>query len=165
MEKYLLIFDEILEKISRYGLILSLFLILGFAVLSILLRWLEMSLPWIEPLIRHIVFLSAFLGGSLATKKGVHIKVDLFTHVVERSSSEILRWIHRNVIGLFCCLTTLCLTYSSWEFYKVEKEFGSMSFLDLHSSNLVLIIPLGMGLIFFRFLNLFLLGLIKGRSS
>ncbi len=165
MEKYLQLFDDFLEKLSRWGLILSLFLILGLAVFSIVMRWLSMSLLWIEPLIRHIVFLSAFLGGSLATKKGAHIKVDLLTHMIGRSSSEVLHWLHRNLIGLFCCLTCFFLTLSSWDFYQVEKEFGSTAFLNIHSSYLVLIIPLGMGLIFFRFFNLLLLGLKKGRSA
>jgi len=162
MEKYLRILDDFLEKISRWGLILSLFLILGFAVLSICLRWLGMSLLWIEPLIRHIVFLSAFLGGSLATSKGVHIKVDLFTHLIEHSSSKLLHWLHRNIVVFFCFLTSLCLTLASWDFYKVEKEFGSIAFLEIHSSYLVSIIPLGMGLISLRFFNLIFLGQEKG---
>lgn len=165
MEKYLQLFDDFLEKLSRWGIVLSLFCILALAMLSIIMRWLSMSLLWIEPLIRHIVFLSAFLGGSLATKKGAHIKVDLLTHILGRSSSDVLHWFHRNLVGLFCCITSLCLTVSSWDFYQVEKEFGSETFLHLHSSHLVLIIPLGMGLIFFRFLNKLLLGLKVGRSA
>ena len=86
-------FDDVLERISRWGIVGSLFVILGFAVLSIVLRWVGKSSMWMEPLIRHIVFLSAFLGGSLATSRNVHIKVDLLTKLLEKSSSKVLHWL------------------------------------------------------------------------
>lgn len=162
MERVIQGFDDILEKISRWGIILSLYVILGFAVLSIVLRWLGMSLSWIEPMIRHTVFLSAFLGGSLATSKNVHIKVDLLTKVVEASSSKVLHWLHRNLVVTFCLIVTIVLTKSSYDFFLVEKEFGNQAFLGLHSSALVAIIPFGMGLISLRFFNQLLLGLLKG---
>lgn len=162
MEKIILAFDGVLEKISRWGIIISLFVILGFAVLSIILRWFGMSPMWIDPLIRHMVFLSAFLGGSLATSKGVHIKVDLFTHLVERSSSRIIHWLHRNIVAAFCFLTTLVLTKAAFDFYLVEKEFGAEAFLNIHSSLLVAIIPVGMGMISLRFLNKLILGFVQG---
>ncbi len=164
MEKIVQMFDDILEKFSRWGIIFCLYVILGFAVLSIVLRWLGMSPSWIEPMIRHVVFLSAFLGGSLATSKNVHIKVDLLTKVVEASSSKILHWLHRNLVAVFCLVVTIVLTKSSYDFFLVEKEFGNAAFLGLHSSVLVAIIPLGMGLISLRFLNQLILGLIKGEA-
>lgn len=162
MEKLVQAFDDVLEKISRWGLVFSLFFILGFAVLSILLRWFGMSPMWLEPMIRHVVFLSAFLGGSLATSKGAHIKVDLLSHLMEASKSKIIHWMHRNLVALFCLVTTIVLAKASYDFFLVEREFGSVAFLGLHSSYLVAIIPFGMGLIALRFLNKLLLGLMQG---
>lgn len=162
MEKIILAFDEILEKISRWGIIVCLYVILGFAVLSIVLRWLGMSPSWIEPMIRHVVFLSAFFGGSLATSKNVHIKVDVLTKVVENSHSKILQWLHRNLVALFCLIVTTVLMKSAYDFFLVEREFGAHAFLGIHSSWLVAIIPFGMGLIALRFLNQLILGLMKG---
>lgn len=162
MEKIITIFDDVLEKISRWGIILCLYVILGFAVLSIVLRWMGMSPSWLEPMIRHVVFLSAFLGGSLATSKNVHIKVDLLTKVVEASSSKILHWLHRNLVTFFCLVVTVALTKAAYDFFLVEKEFGTVGFLGIHSSWMVGIIPFGMGLIALRFLNQLILGLMKG---
>lgn len=162
MEKIVLFIDDILEKISRWGIIFCLFVILGFAVLSIVLRWLGSSPMWLEPMIRHVVFLSAFFGGSLATSKNVHIKVDILTKLVEASSSKVLHWLHRNLVALFCFVTTVALMKASYDFYLVEKEFGAPAFLDIHSAYLVGIIPFGMGLIAFRFLNQLILGLLQG---
>ncbi len=162
MEKIVQTFDDILEKFSRWGLVFSLFFILGFAVLSIVLRWFGMSPMWLEPMIRHVVFLSAFLGGSLATSKGVHIKVDLLTHLVEKSPSKVIHWLHRNLVAFFCLVTTVVLMKASYDFFLVEREFGSEAFLHIHSSYLVAIIPFGMGLIALRFFNKLLLGLMQG---
>lgn len=162
MGKFILLFDDLLEKISRWGIVSSLFIILSLAILSIVLRWMGQSLMWIDPLIRHLVFLSAFLGGSLATSKGVHIKVDILTHLVESSESKVLKWFHRNVVTLFCLVTTIALTKSAWDFYLVEKEFGAPAFLEIHSAALVGIIPFGMGLIALRFFNQLVISLIYG---
>ena len=160
--KWVLAFDEFLEKISRYGLVGCLVLVLGFAVLAIVLRWAGSSLMWIDPLVRHLVFLSAFLGGSLATSSQQHIKIDLFSKLVEISSSKILHWLHRNLVSLFCFVTTLILLKSSWDFFLVEKEFGAPAFLEIHSAYLVAIIPFGMGLISLRFFNQLIMGIFSG---
>lgn len=157
--KLVRIFDDILEKISRWGLIGCLLTILSLAVMAIFFRWGGKSFMWLEPLTRHLVFLSAFLGGSLATSKNVHIKVDLLTKLVEMSSSKFLHWFHRNLITLFCCFTMLALFKSSYDFYLSEKEFGAPAFLHIHSSYLVAIIPFGVGLILLRFINQLILGI------
>lgn len=164
MLKFIALFDGLLEKFSRWALILSLFGILGLAVFSIVLRWLGQSLLWMEPFVRHLVFLSAFLGGSLATSKNVHIRVDLLTKLVEASSSKVLHWLHRNLITIFCFLTMLALVKSSWDFFIVEKEFGAPSFLNIHSAYLVGIIPFGLGLIALRFFNQLILGIFDGET-
>lgn len=161
MERFILFFDFLLEKFSRWGLILGLFIILGLAVSSIVLRWMGSSPLWIEPLVRHMVFLSAFFGGSLATSKGVHIKIDVLTHLLEKSSSRILHWLHKNSIALFCLIVTTALMKASYDFYLVEKEYGAPAFLNIHSSILVGIVPFGMGLISLRFLNRLILGLLQ----
>jgi len=163
--KWVSSFDRVLERISRYGLVTCLFLILGLSVFAIILRWLGQSLMWIEPLARHLVFLSAFFGGSLATSKNVHIKVDLLTKLVERSSSKAVHWLHENIISLFCLVVCLFLVKSGWDFYLVEKEYGAPGFLEIHSATLVAIIPFGMGLIALRFLNQLLIGLKTGGKA
>ena len=160
--KFIQKFDDVLEKLSRWGLISCLLGILSLAVMSILFRWGGKSFMWLEPLIRHMVFLSAFLGGSLATSKDVHIRVDLLTRLVEKSDSVIIHWLHKNIISLFCLITVSALLKSSFDFYLSEKEFGAPSILGIHSSVYVGIIPFGMGLIALRFFNQLILGILKG---
>jgi TRAP-type C4-dicarboxylate transport system permease small subunit len=163
--KFFVVLDETLDKVSRYSLVACLLIILTLAVLAIVLRWLGSSVMWIEPLVRHLVFLSAFLGGSVATSKRVHIKVDLLTKLVEKSHSKILKWFHSNLISLFCFIVCFFLTKAGWDFFLVEKEFGAPAFLNIHSSYLVAIIPFGMGLIGLRFLNQLMVGILQGREA
>lgn len=165
MVKFFRLFDEVLERFSRYGIILCLFVILGLAVTSIVLRWLGMSVMWIEPLVRHAVFLSAFFGGSLATSKNVHIRVDVLTKLIENANSKVLKWFHHNLVSLFCFLTCLILMKAGYDFFMVEKEFGAPAFLEIHSSYLVGIIPFGLGLIALRFLNQLIFGIFNGALS
>ena len=163
--KFFVVLDETLDKVSRYSLVACLLIILTLAVLAIVLRWLGSSVMWIEPLVRHLVFLSAFLGGSVATSKRVHIKVDLLTKLVEKSQSKILKWFHSNLISLFCFIVCFFLTKAGWDFFLVEQEFGAPAFLNIHSSYLVAIIPFGMGLIGLRFLNQLMVGILQGREA
>lgn len=163
--KLIVVFDDLLERLSRWGLISCLFGILSLAVAAIFFRWAGKSFMWLEPFVRHLVFVSAFLGGSLATRKGVHIKVDLLTILIERSNSKIAKWVHRNIIALFCVITLTALLKSSWDFYLSEKEFGSPTFFHLHSSTLVAIIPFGIGLILLRFINQLILGVTGVQSE
>ncbi|HXH76499.1 MAG TPA: TRAP transporter small permease subunit [Bacteriovoracaceae bacterium] len=165
MTKIILAFDDVLEKFSKWGLVSSLFIILILAVSSIVLRWMGSSPMWLEPLTRHLVFLSAFFGGSLATSKNVHIRVDLLSKLIEMTKSRALIWIHHNLLALFCFVTCAFLMKASYDFFIVEREFGAPAFLDIHSSWLVGIIPFGIGLIALRFFNLLILGLLNGVPS
>lgn len=163
--KWVKTFDQMLEKLSRWGIVASLFTILLLAVSAIVMRWMGQSLMWMEPLTRHLVFLSTFLGGSLATSRNEHIKVDLLTKLIEKSPSRALHWCHRNIVTVFCFLVCFYLTRSGWDFYLSEKEFGAPSFLDIHSAWLVGIIPAGMALITLRFLNRLLLSIFQGDAQ
>ena len=144
-------FDSYLDKIAFYGIVISVLLMLGLTVLNIVLRWFNTSILWIDPFVRHLVFLSAFLGGVLATGKDSHIRIDLATKLCERLESPGLSiWLNR-LVYLVTMLATILLSKAGYDFYKVELEFGKEAFLGIHSGFLVAIIPFGMGLISLRY--------------
>ena len=74
--------DNIIEKICGYSLVISILAILIFSSLTIVLRWFQINLMWIDPLVRHLVFLSTFLGGVIATGRGTHIGIDLVSKIL-----------------------------------------------------------------------------------
>lgn len=151
--------DDYLDKISFYGIVLAVSLMLLLTVLNIVLRWFNTSILWVDPLVRHLVFLSAFLGGALATGKDNHIRIDLASKLLENLKKPKLKiWVER-IIYIITMGTTIYLAKAGMDFAKIELEFGKVAFLGLHSGVLVAIIPFGMGLIslryFFRFLLTF----------
>ena len=65
------ILDYALEKIAFYILGTCLFGMLFFTLFNIVARWFGMSFLWIDPLVRHMVFLSAFMGAVMATGREI----------------------------------------------------------------------------------------------
>lgn len=154
--KVLKLIDTFLEKISSWVLVASVFAMLSFSVLNIILRWMNTTIHWVEPLVRHLVFLATFLGGVLATGRGTHIGIDILGKWCETNKKvEVHRWITR-IIALASFLTLLWLFKSSVDFAKVELEFGKPVFWGISSGYLVGIIPVGFIMIAYRFLFIFI---------
>lgn len=154
--KLLIKLDHLIEKICSASLVVSILTILLFSTLSIVFRWLHVNLMWIEPFVRHLVFLSTFLGGVVATGRGTHIAIDLVSKVLELKNLHAYQiWINR-VIYLFSAFALLWLFKSGYDFTRVEFEFAKEEFLGISSGVLVAIIPFGMGLISFRFFLMFI---------
>lgn len=151
--------DRAIEKGAAALLVLSVALMLGLSVLAIVLRWFETSLLWLEPFVRHLVFLSAFLGGTIATGRGTHIAIDIFARKIEESGPKWLKDLSQKLLNLAAAAILVWLINASWEFTKVELEYGREVFWNIHSGILVGIIPFGLSLIayrfFYRFLSLF----------
>lgn len=131
-------------------LVTSITMLLGLSVATIVLRWFEISFSWIDPLVRHLVFLSAFLGGTLATARSTHIKIDIFQKYFEvKKQKSVLK-----LLQVFSLVVTfgilIWLIYASLEFSQSEFEYGKPRFFGIHSGYLVSIIPFGFGLIALR---------------
>ena len=150
-------FDRLLDSIAKWGVLVCIGLMLVLSLVNISLRWFENSVLWIEPLVRHLVFLAAFFGGAIATGEGQHIKIDLLSKLLDKTNNKTLQTIIERIVIIACLLATIILTKAGYDLFLVEKEYGSEAFLGIHSAYLIGIIPFGMGFIALRFfLNLFL---------
>lgn len=157
--------DNLLEKFSFYSIIICVAGMLLLTVLNIFLRWFNTSILWIDPLVRHLLFLSAFLGGVLATGQDKHIRIDLIGKILEKyAKGNLSLWIDR-LIYIIAMIATFLLAKAGLDFTKIELKFGKMAFLGIHSGVLTAIIPFGMGLIFLRYLFRFLLTFNKVESN
>lgn len=165
MLKILKFIDTAIDKASIYTLVVSVFVMLFFSVLSIVLRWFGQSLEFIEPMVRHLVFLSAFLGGVLATGRGTHIGIDVIVKYLEAMKQYFLCIQCRRLIYLACVGTLCWLTWSSMLFVKVEMEFGKAVFFGISSGHLVKIIPFGFSLIAYRYFYLFITTFTESNNS
>lgn len=162
MFKFFHKFDLIIGKIAQHLLVLSILSMLGISVLSIILRWFNTNILWFEPLIRYLVFLSAFLGGTIATGRRTHIGIDLVGKFFEsRKKWEAQRWVGR-MTDLVSFLVLLVLIKACLDFVGEEAKYGRTNvFLHIHAKYLAAIIPFGFGLIALRFFNNIILSFSK----
>lgn len=163
--KFLSTLDKLVEKISSYALIISVLLMLVMSILIIVLRWFGESFLWIDPFVRHLVFLSAFLGGVIATGRKSHIGIDIVGRYLESKKKHRLCLYIERLVSLACCLTSGWMVLASYDFFKIEAEFGKVAFLGIHSKFLVGIIPLGFSLIAYRFFYQFIFSCCGKKSS
>ena len=155
--KVIKLLDTALEKFTTYLLVASVLLMLSLSSLSIVARWFQSNIVWIDPFVRHLVFLSAFLGGIIATGQGTHIGIDVIGKFVESKGWHSLRSIISKIIMISSMAVLGWLIKSGIDFTNVELEFGKIEFFGIHSGYLVMIIPIGMALLLLRFLTIFLL--------
>lgn len=148
--------DLAIEKFSHWGLVISVALMLILTVLSIVLRWFNTTFMWIDPLVRHLVFLAAFLGGALATGRDEHIGIDVIPKILENKKMFALQRNFNRAIYLFSTFACIWLLISGYDFFKVEIQYGKHTFLGLHSAVLVGIIPVGFSMMAYRFFYKFL---------
>lgn len=139
------------DQSARGVLLASLVGMLGLSLLGIVLRWMGSSLMWIDPVVRHLVIIAAFGGGILAVGKQSHIRIDVLSKPMEFAPLKMRKLVDR-ILSFVTALVTAGLTWSAWLFYLSEKEYGSAGLLGLHSSSLVMIFPIGWGLLALRWL-------------
>lgn len=135
---------SIYENCILYLLVGAVVLMLFLTLLNIILRFFESTILWVEPVVRHLVFIAAFLGGSVASSKNEHIKIDIISKIIKKDFTKKL---YQIFIQLFTIIILYYLFQSGVNFYEVEKEYASSVFLGFKSSTLVALIPFGFSLI------------------
>lgn len=143
--------DKGVEKFAGWGLVVCVFTMLLLSTLVIVMRWFGVTFLWFDPFIRHIVFISTFLGGVIATGRGTHIGIDILGKYLEsKNMLEAQEWIKR-LIAVTSCGTLVWLIKASWDFMLSEFKYGKPTFFGIHSGYLTAIIPIGFALIAYRF--------------
>jgi TRAP-type C4-dicarboxylate transport system permease small subunit len=143
--------DQLIEKFAARLLVVAVLIMLALSTFSIILRWAERSLLWIDPFVRHLVFLSALLGGILATGKGTHIGIDILGKVFETRGDLKAQKVIAFVVSVASFGVVLWLAYASYQFMLVELRYGKAAFFGIHTGILVGIIPTNLALIAYRF--------------
>ncbi|MCY4524196.1 MAG: TRAP transporter small permease subunit [Halobacteriovoraceae bacterium] len=153
--RYLQKIDGLIDNISGKILVCVVLGMLFLSVLAIVLRWLQINIMGLESLVRHLVFLSAFLGGVVATGRKSHIAIDILAKYLEKKNMVAWQRVVGMVVNLATTLTLLWLVKASYTFCVIEWKYAKEAFFGLHSGFLVAIIPVGFSLIAFRFFYLF----------
>ncbi len=148
--------DFLIEKSISAILVVFIVSILFLSCSSIVLRWFQYSQLWIDPLVRHLVFFSTFLGGVLATGKGTHIGIDLIGTYLEHHKLSVAAQIIKIIVCTVSVATLVWLVVASINFSQIELQYGKAVFWGIESGYLVSFIPIGFGLIGYRFFYILL---------
>jgi TRAP-type C4-dicarboxylate transport system permease small subunit len=156
----LFLLDRALARLEKWLIVLFLSLMLLFTFVQVLLRglythahiqwandWMA-QMSWSEPFARLLVMWLAFLGASLLTGDGKHIKIDLFTTVMPRKWSSARDFVLSVAcLGVCAVLFKVCLDYIA-----LERAYGGAMFLQVPNWVGQIILPVGFGAMSFRFL-------------
>lgn len=145
------VFEQIQRGLGRLesGLLTLLLLaLIGLGLAQILLRnFAGISLPWADGAMRAVVLWLAMIAGAIAAGKLKHIRID----VVERWLAPAVRVWSQRVIMLATAGVCLIMSWLSLSMVALEYEFRTVAFLDVPSWVVVLIVPIGFGLMAARF--------------
>jgi C4-dicarboxylate transporter DctQ subunit len=146
--KFVEVFDRILSSVEKTLVVFILFSMVALTCLQIVLRNIfAVGIPSSDIVLRHMTLGLAFLGASMATKEGKHLRIDVFPKMLSR------RW--RNLISLLTyaisILVCLILSRAGWNFVALEQQSETVFAFNIPLWVAKLIIPCGFLLIAFRF--------------
>lgn len=140
---------DILGKIEDYLLALVLFVALSMSFLQIIIRnFAGFSIIWLDPAVNVLVLWLAFLGASAAARKQKHISMDALSRLMPG------RWLHllQLLIGLIAAATCVLLAWYSFGLVRMEKDFGTTTFLELPIWVVQTIMPFSLLVMSLRFI-------------
>lgn len=136
-------------KLEDIFLALLLLAMIVLAVLLIVLRNLfDSGLVWGDELLRILVLWLCMVGSMAASRDDNHLTID----VVSRFLPPQIQLGVRIATNLFTALICGIIAWYSWEFVRIEAEFGSQVLGHWPSWTAQAILPLGFGLISLRYL-------------
>jgi len=151
-------FDKII-KVEAFLLSTFLGLMVLMVLLQIVLRnFFSSGIAGGDAMVRHMLLWVAFLGAGIATKGGMHIKIDLASKLLSPKGIQIADVI----TNIFSVIIGCLLVYASYEFVKLEYEAqGELLFFHLPLWILEIIMPIGFLIITLRFVSKGIEGLLK----
>ena len=152
MKKLLALLNTFEKKIAWVeSLIITvvILLIVGIGVFQILGRnFFNFALPGMDVLLRALVLWITFFGASLATSRKRHIAIDALNKFLPKRPVQILTV----CTGLLSITICILLTNAAMDFVLSEKTAATIFIWGIPAWIVELILPIGFGLISFKFL-------------
>jgi TRAP-type C4-dicarboxylate transport system permease small subunit len=144
----LLFIDRWLARITGWLIVFLLGLMIVMAFGQVVLRnFFHSGIEWGDVFLRHLVLWLGFLGAAIATGEGRHLKIEFVNKLV----SERHRKIMYVITNFFAALVCYFLMRAAMAFVQFEGESASTLILNIPTTYFIIIIPVGYGLIAFRF--------------
>ena len=147
--KLLLFVDRWLTRITGWLIIFFLSVMIAMAFGQVVLRnFFHTSIEWGDVFLRHLVLWIGFLGAIIATGEGRHLKIEF----INRLAPERYRKVIYIATNLFAAVVCFFLMKAAIAFVQMEGESSDTLILNLSTTYFIIIIPVGYGIIAFRFL-------------
>ena len=141
--------DRLFSKVEMIVLVVSLSIMVFLAFGQVVLRnAFNAGYPWADPIVRHLVIWSGFMGAALATRDERHISIDALTKFFSHKSKRVVAV----VTSAFAAVVCYYLATASWQFLLEEKAVNNMMVLSIPTWVAIIIIPVGYGVLTFHFL-------------
>lgn len=141
-------FDK-LAKIEEFLLSSCLAMMVIMVLFQIVLRnFFSSGIAGGDAIVRHMLLWVGFLGAGLATRGGMHIRIDIASKVLSYRGMKIARLL----TDLFSVIVCSFLVYASYNFVRLEYESSDhLLFFNLPVWLMESIIPIGFLIITLRF--------------
>jgi len=141
-------FDKI-AKIEGYFLSACLAMMVIMVLLQIFLRnFFSSGIAGGDAIVRHMLLWVGFLGAGLATRGGMHIRVDIASKILSQKGMKVARVF----TDLFSVIVGCFLVYASFSFVNLEYQSADkLLFMHLPIWAMESIIPIGFLIITLRF--------------
>jgi TRAP-type C4-dicarboxylate transport system permease small subunit len=141
--------ERVLVRIEEALLVLFLGAMVILAFTQVVLRnAFGTGMLWADPLVRHFVLWSGFLGGALATSAQRHISVDALT----RFLGPRIKAAVQALTSVFAAVACSALAQAAWVFLVSERTAGSTTVLEIPVWVGVSVVPAGYLLMALHFL-------------
>jgi len=146
--KVLSFIDRWLARITGWLIVFLLSLMILMAFGQVVLRnFFHTSIEWGDVFLRHLVLWIGFLGAIIATGEGRHLKIEFINKLAAERYRKVI-YVLTNLFGaLVCCFLMLAAV----NFVRSEAEAGDILILNLPTTYFIIIIPIGYGIVAFRF--------------
>ncbi len=154
MQKILNTVDRTLAAVENSMIVALVTIMVIMAFTQVLLRnFFDSGILWGDIFLRHLVLWVGFIGASLATRDEKHISIDALSRLASLRVLPYVKFI-TDVATITVCII---LANAGYKFVASEKAANTILFKvtglgDMPAWIFQLIIPLGFGLIAFRFI-------------
>lgn len=146
--RLLIIINKAFIKIESFFLTTTLITMLAFASLQVILRnFFDTGIEWGDVFARHLVLWVGFFGASLATQDDRHIRIDALAKCLPKKYLPLVDF----CVSVFSIIVGFLLTMAAYRFMMDEKMAQTILFEGIPTWYFISIMPIGFGLMTFRF--------------
>ena len=130
---------RLLRALENHVLVALFALLFLLSVGHILLRTaFGVTIPWADPLVRHLVMWIGLWGALIATREDRHLRIEALQPMIPSAISGPLQRILNAVSALVCGV----LCWQSIRFIEQEKSYGTKAFQNVDAWPFQLVFPL-----------------------